>query len=221
MSRDLLSQDSVVKAQELTPASAALTIVSMAAGTERRVSPLGERILGAIEAEGHRSQSEAEAKMIERGILKHRGDLSSWITGRRGTRAVDVEKLGAIADFLHVDLDWLARGKGTMRRGGREQDTPAEEAIRMARQWGIREDAIQSAWTRNRDRLAEMAALDWFAEIQSEGARLERTGTPKPNPEEAVKIRAQIARERKKLERLRTEPPPNEAPLSAKGKRIA
>lgn len=110
-------------------------------------------------------------------IWKHPGFLSSYITGRRGRERPDPRHVNLIAKFLHVEFAWLLLGDGPMLRGGREE-TAAEQAMRVARQLGVREDAWEAAWERNRDRIEEMKVEDWMDAIQMEHERLKRHGVP-------------------------------------------
>lgn len=134
----------------------------------------------AIKAEHHPSQNYVEGALIARhpDMWRSRGFISSYISGRRGKGKPDPKAIKLIADYLHVTFEWLMLGSGSMRRDGRGQ-TPAEMAMFTARDFGIRTDAWDVAWERNKDREALMSASDWFDAIRLEGERLERAGVPR------------------------------------------
>lgn len=166
--------------------------VRMSSSPIRAGSPLGERILAAAEAEGRSIES------IGRDLGMSRGHINRIVSGARASQTLDVEMFARMAKLLHVRFSWLVLGDEPMRRGGRGP-TAAEEAIRFARQAGAREDAIQLAWERNKDREKEMTQWDWVNAINAEAQRL--AGTPRP---EHVKGEQQsILREKKRLERAR------------------
>lgn len=146
----------------------------------------------ALEEEGRTQTS------VERQIFPSQGQLSRIIYGERGTSTVDVDKMRALSDVLHVQFEWLVLGRGPMRRDGREKPTPAEEAMRFARLSGCREDAIQEAWDRLKNKAGEMSPMDWALAFDASARMLERAGVPRPE-EVQTKQRA-IAREKQKLE---------------------
>lgn len=174
----------------------------MGASETRPGSPRGERILKAIEEEGRTINS------TEEDLGMSRGHLGRIVRGERGTQTIDVELFANMAKLLHVNFEWLVLGEGPMRRGGRGP-TSAEEAIRFARQAGAREDAIQSAWERNRDREDEMTSWDWVNVINGEAQRL--AGTPRP--EHVRDQQRKIAREKKKLETATGKATKSEPPI--------
>lgn len=112
-------------------------------------------------------------------IFRSRGFISSYLGGRRGAKNPDPKAMKLIADFLHVNFEWLVIGSGPMRKGGRGE-TPAEEALFIARDWGIRGDAWEIAWERNKDRVDEMTAEEWLDAIRFEGERLDQKKVPRP-----------------------------------------
>jgi hypothetical protein len=109
--------------------------------------------------EEKRSQNSVESQV---GFAVNR-----YATGKRGGSTVDVDKMKALADVLHVRVEWLVWGDGPMRRGGRDT-TPAEEAMFLARQSGTPEHVLQSALERFRDKEGTMTALDWAVAFYSE-----------------------------------------------------
>jgi len=145
----------------------------------------------ACEEEG-RSPTSAER---DAGLGK--GYLSRMIYGDRGNVSFNAEHMRSLARLLHVNFEWLVIGEGPMRRDGRGV-TPAEMAIRFAREQGAREDAITEAWKRNKDRESEMTATDWLLAIDTEARRLERSGVPRP--EKVAKEVDQILRAKRRLE---------------------
>lgn len=104
---------------------------------------------------------------VERALGFSDGDLSKYASGKRGGSTVDVDKMAALAAYLHVEFDWLVRGVGPVRSGGRGT-TPAEEAIVLARRSGTPEEVIQAAWDRYKDRQATMTGMDWALVIHNE-----------------------------------------------------
>lgn len=167
---------------------------SMAASTPGKDSTLAERVTFAMIAEGR----ERKVGPTEQQVGYSAGHLGRIMKGERGGTTVDVNRLKMLADLLHVERAWLVLGEGPMRREGRTP-TPAEEAMTFAREAGCREDAWQEAWERNKDREAEMTAMDWALAINAEAVRLDRSGVKRP--EIAASERAAIQRTKKKLER--------------------
>lgn len=160
----------------------------------------------AIHHERHRGSTAVEnALMLKHpDLFRSRGFLSSYLGGRRGAKNPDPKAMKAIADFLHVNFEWLVLGTGPLRKGGRGE-TPAEEALFVARDWGIREDAWEIAWTRNMDRVDTMTAKDWFDAICSEAVRLDREHVPRPESIVAQKdAQARVRRASAKVARVRT-----------------
>lgn len=95
-----------------------------------------------------------------------------------------------------------------MRRDGRAT-TRAEIAFKFAREAGAREDAIQAAWERNRDRESELSELDWVNAVNVETQRLNAAGIPRP--EVVQDYQRKVVREKQKRgrqPRIETAPPP-------------
>lgn len=181
----MLSSDSAVKRHVLASDSGPLPFDSMKPAVPGEDSTLGERLLFAIHADHHRGPTAAEAALMAKypEVFRSRGFLSSYISGRRGAKTPDPKVIKIIADFLHVTFEWLMIGSGPIRRDGRnplEAGTPFELAIFVARTLDIRPDAWDVAWERNRDRAAELTAVEWTELIRDEGLRLERAGIPRP-----------------------------------------
>jgi hypothetical protein len=193
MDDTLLSRDSAVKRHVLAHDGASLPFVSMMRPTPGEEATLGARLDHAIKAAGYRGPTAAEAALMRRHpeIFKHRGFLSSYRTGRRGgmSARVDARHMKAIAELLHVSFEWLVVGSGPMRHGVRAE-TPFDEAVLTARDWGVRPDAFDRAWRRNQDRAAEMAQLDWLDAIRFEAHQLDREGVARP---EVVQRRAKLS----------------------------
>lgn len=212
----MLSTDSAVKRHVLSNASAAVPFVSMSASTPGEESTLGERLSFAIHKEHHRGSNAVENALMVRHpeLFRSRGFLSSYISGRRGTKGnPDPRAMKVIADFLHVAFEWLMIGSGPLRRGGRGE-TPAEQAMFTARDWGIREDAWDAAWARNRDRETTMSAEEWFEAIRLEADRLERGGVLKPAAVVAQKEgQARVRREKVKMARQKAARAPKAKPV--------
>lgn len=181
MADNLLSNDRPVKRHVLADDSGELPFVSMSASTPDEESTLGGRLTDAIKAERHRGSTAVENALMLKypEVFRSRGFLSSYINGRRGKRAPDPKAIKLIADFLHVEFEWLLLGSGPMRRGARAE-TAFEQAMFTARDWGIRSDAADVAWERNKDRADSMTVEECFDEIRGEAARLDRAGVPKP-----------------------------------------
>lgn len=94
-----------------------------------------------------------------------------------------------------------------MRRGGRG-DTPAEEALFIARDWGIRSDAWEMAWERNKGRADELSAEEWFDEIRAQAVKLDRASVPRPESVVVQKdLQAKVRRQKEKLRRKKDPPP--------------
>lgn len=129
---------------------------------------------------------------MKAGKLSGRGAISRLVNGKRGTAFIDPHLFLAIARVLHVNFEWLTTGEGTMRRDGRVEQTPFEQAMVFARQVGCREDAIQAAWERHKERAGELGVHDWANLIQSEANTLNQLGVPRP---EAV-VEKQLATRR-------------------------
>jgi transcriptional regulator with XRE-family HTH domain len=138
----------------------------------------GDRLRHAVDKEGTSLQK------VEAAVGFSKGFLSRYCRGERGGTLVDVDKMGALADLLHVGVEWLLYGRGPMRRDGRDT-TPAEEALTACRRWGAREEAIQAAWARFRDREATMTAAEWVTAIWSEDALLSRAAAERVEAIEA------------------------------------
>ncbi len=191
----MLPFDSTVKRQEFTYDSEGLSFVSMSPGQEHTI---GERVGIAIAAEG-RSQNAVEAELIKRGAIKSKGQLSSLVTGRRGTSTVKPEVVAALAEILHVQRDWLMFGIGPMRRDGRTEQAPFETAMQFARQAGCREDAIQSAWQKLQKREPALLVHEWALAFDAEARAFEIAKIPRP--ENVQEKHAQIQRAARKLSR--------------------
>jgi hypothetical protein len=184
----------------------------MSASTPGEDSTLGERLTFAIHKERHRGQNAVENALMTKfpDMFRSRGFLSSYIGGRRGAKNPDPRAMKAIADFLHVAFEWLILGSGPMRRGGRG-DTPAEEALFIARDWGIRDDAWQVAWERNKDRSDELTAEEWFDAIRIEAELLDKKNVPRPESIVAVKdAQRRVRRAKERVQSSRSTPPPSE-----------
>lgn len=151
---------------------------------ERAGTPLGARLLEALAAEG-KTQTAAETAMVELGILSSRGALSSLITGRRAKKGMNLETLGAIADFLHVELDWLTRGRGPMRAGASDL-TPLQDAAALMRRDRVHERAIQAATEKHGYEEEGMTRADWVSAIVVERNKLEREGAIPPQERSPV-----------------------------------
>ncbi len=134
-----------------------------------------ERIAYALDIE-KKSQAEVERKL---GFSK--GDMSKYASGQRGGSTVQVDKMAAVARELHVEFDWLVRGAGPMRPGGRDT-TPAEEAMALARGSGTPGEACDLAWERYKDRVDTMTALDWAVAIHDEAQWLARRASQPLEP---------------------------------------
>jgi hypothetical protein len=159
----------------------------------------------AIHKERHRGPTAVENALMAKHpeLFRSRGFLSSYIGGRRGVRNPDPKAMKAIADFLHVNFEWLVLGSGPVRKGGRGE-TPAEQAMYTARDFGIRGDAWEVAWERNKDRAGEMTTEEWFDAIRLEAERLNRAAVP--HPESMVVKRdeqARVRRQKAKLDRVK------------------
>lgn len=223
----ILSNASTVKGHVLASASTKLPFASMIASIPGVESTLGERLRFAFERE-HRTQTAVESALMVKypEQFKHRGVISNYVNGKKGTLRPDPRIIKLVADELHVELEWLLIGTGPMTREGRS-DTPAEEAMRSARDWGIREDAWQLAWERNKDRAATMTAIDWFDAIRLEADHLNRANVPRPEQQlvEQMDHRAKVRRTKKQKAKVDAqeqehapEMPPVSHPRVANGK---
>jgi hypothetical protein len=148
---------------------------------ERTLSPLGARIMRAIEEAG-RSQTSTE-----RGLGFSQGWLSRVVRGQRADSTLDVRNMQALADYLEVNFEWLVLGRGPMRKERPEIASPAEIAIHLARSSGVREDAIRSACVRLGQGTSELTAMDWALAIDAEARLLDRAGVP-PDSESSDRV---------------------------------
>ncbi len=182
-----------------------LPFVSMSASSAGPTAGLGDRIRQAIDEEGRgRSQN-----ALERQAGFKPGVLSRYVNWKASeheddgrSRTVDLDKLVALADLLHVRREWLLTGEGPMRREGRGQ-TRFEVAMVFARQAGCREDAIQLAWERLKQNEAAMSELDWAQAFHNEAMLLDRAGVKRP--EKVAQEQEQIERVKRKKARVLAE----------------
>jgi transcriptional regulator with XRE-family HTH domain len=174
----------------------------MSAVRDQDVSTLAGRLAYARELEG-RSQNAIEQELIRQKLIASRGTVSRLEGGKRGASTVDPLVLSALARILHVNLEWLASGHGPIRRDGRVQRSPFEEAMAFARQSNCREDAIEAAWAKHKDRSPKLTTYDWVVLIDLEARGLETMRVPRP--ETVYEHHAEMQREQKKLRRKRDE----------------
>lgn len=118
------------------------------------------------------------------------------------------EVIKKLADYLRINYEWLAIGRGPMRAEG-YSPSAFEEASFFAVRHGARRDAIEAAAARHRD-VANMTGTDWILAINAEAQRLDREGIPRPEvvEKQQQKVRRIAARDRAleaKLDELRTE----------------
>lgn len=207
MPLNLADDCQAVKRQRRADVRATLPFVSMAKAKSEihPGTPLGERLLDAILAEGRSVNSTEDA------LEMSRGHLGRIIRGERWKDTVDVELAAKIAKLLHVTPEWLVWGTGHRRRGGRPE-TKAEVAFKFCRECGAREDAIQLAWEENKDREARMEIMDWVNAINACTVKL--AGTPRP--EETVEKKRATRRLKARLERAKElEREPSDPPKPA------
>lgn len=95
-----------------------------------------------------------------------------------------------LADHLRVSYEWLAIGRGPMRREG-WAPSELEEAMNFAAKHGARADAIAAVTERLRD-ADRMSVLDWVTAFDTEARRLDRLNVPRP--EVVAKRQAQFRR---------------------------
>lgn len=112
----------------------------------------------------------------ERDAGLQRGYMSQVKSGKIRSPGPDV--IRALADYLHVQFEWLAIGRGPMREEA-WASSPLESAMRFALLHGARQDAIDAAVDRYRD-APDMTGNDWILAFNSEAIRLERAGVPRP-----------------------------------------
>ena len=155
-------------------------------------SPIGQRLHDAIVDEGRTVNS------VEEALKLSRGHLGRIIRGERWKDTIDVELAAQLARLLHVTPEWLVWGTGHRRRGGRPE-TKAEIAIKFARENGCREDAIQAAWERNKDREAQMEIMDWVNAINAEAVRLANV----PRPETVAATQRLVRYRKRRLDRAK------------------
>ena len=125
-----------------------------------------------------------------------RGGVSRLINGKRGAHYIDPHLVSAIAKTLHVTFEWLATGEGPMRRDGRSEPTPFEQAIFFAREWGCREDAVDNVWERHRDHADQFKVFDWVDLLKAEAELLTRLGVPRPEAVVEKQLSTRRAKER-------------------------
>jgi len=161
----------------------------------------------AIEAERHRGPTAVETALMRRypDRFRSRGFMSRYLSANKGEGSKshpDPKLLKLVADFLHVNFEWLVIGAGPMRRDGRGQ-TAFEMAMFTARDWGMRSDGIDLAWERNQEHADKMNAEQAFAEIQAACAHLERLEIPRPEVVDATRdAQRSIERVKSKKKRL-------------------
>ncbi len=139
-------------------------------------------------------------------VFRSRGFMSRYTKDGKGEGSrshPDPRLLKLVADFLHVNFEWLVIGSGPMRRDGRGQ-TAFEIAMFTARDWGMRADGIELAWERNQAIADKMTAEHAFEEIQAACASLDRQGIPRPEQIDA-QLEGQRAIERVKSKKKRVE----------------
>lgn len=205
MTINMLSDDSRVKRHVLATDSRMLSFDSMGGAKELNVSTIGDRVQFALDAEG-RSQNSLEVTLKQKGMLgKSRGAMSSLISGRRGRHTMKVDILVAIAEALHVRLEWLATGAEPMRRDGRVEQTPFEIAMSWARAAGCREDAIQTAWDKFGTQDPALGVFEWSLAFDREARDLDLRKVPRP--EVVIAAQEAIRRQKKKLERAQSDEP--------------
>lgn len=215
MLETMLPGGSAVKRKPLSAEASPLPFVSMSASTPGEDSTLGERLDFAIKREHHRTERAVERGLRERypGYFKGSGFINRYVNGKRGTSTPDPRLIKMIADFLHVSFEWLLLGSGPMLRAGRGK-TPAEEALFIARDWGIREDAWEVAWERNKDRADDMTAEEWFDAIRAEAEHLDKKQVPRPESVAAAKIgQRRVRRAKERIQAARSIPAPVEMPV--------
>lgn len=162
-----------------------------------------ERLRYALELESKTQTSVQTAMMAQHPDEFPNIFISRYLNGKTGATRPDPVKVKLLAEHLHVEVLWLLYGDGPVRRDGRDRHTPFEEAMRVARSFGFREDAIQIAWERNKDREGEMDARAWFEAIQAEGYRLTREGVPDPLVVAGHQLRIRETKARLKNDRAR------------------
>lgn len=135
---------------------------------------------------------------VEAALGMSKGHLGRIIRGERASQNVNIDMVTRMAKLLHVNMLWLLTGEGPVRKDGRPT-TQAEEAIVFARRNGAREDAIQAAWERNKEREPTMSATDWIIAIDTEARHLERQGVPRP--EVVAQQQAAISAAKRRLRR--------------------
>lgn len=160
-----------------------------------------------MEAEGKsQSRTEREAGLPNAYMVRLLG------TSTKAKQIFDPgpDVIRKLADYLNVSYEWLAIGRGSMRREG-FGESPLEVAMRFAANHGVRQDAIDEVVTRHRD-TPNMTPMDWLLEMNSAATRLERAGIPRPE---------EIAAERKKARRLMGTKARQEAELAARAQQEA
>jgi transcriptional regulator with XRE-family HTH domain len=134
-------------------------------------SEIGHRLLSVIYEAGRTVNS------VEEQLKLSRGHLGRIIRGQRWKGTVDTELARRLADALRIKVEWLLYGTGPKCAEEREP-TDAEKVFAFCRSTNTREDAIQQAWERNKDRASEMSVTDWLLAVNAEAVRL--SGTPRP-----------------------------------------
>lgn len=158
------------------------------------------RLRQAIEAEGKsQSRTEREAGLPNAYITR----LLGTSTKAKQIFAPGPDVIRKLSDYLNVSYEWLAIGRGPMRREG-FSESPLESAMRFAVTHGARQDAVDEAAKRFRD-APDMTVFDWIKAIDAEAVRLDRAGIPRPEV---------IERAQKKVRRLKATKARQEAELA-------
>jgi len=134
----------------------------------------GERLALAIEL------ADSSQSSLERDLGWGRGRVHRLLgKGKNPILSPGPEVVRALVDALDVEYEWLAIGRGPMRREGWDASA-LEEAMVFARKHGTRADAIEAAAAKHRDDPAELTAIEWILAFDAEARRLDRVGVPRP-----------------------------------------
>lgn len=193
MTDELLAGASTVNGQNSGLPYALLALGSMSAN-ELPDTPedFAGRLALAIELKKiTRSRTERESG-LKRGRIQRLLGI-----GPKQIAAPGPETIRQLADYLGVSYEWLAIGRGPLRREG-WAPSALEEATLFARSHGAREDAIRAATERYRDE-PDMDVWSWILAIDGEARRLERLNVPRP--EVIAKGQARVRRIQSKKKR--------------------
>lgn len=133
------------------------------------------------------------------------GYMGRLLSGERGSKALSPELIRQLADYLGVQYEWLAIGRGPQRATG-WAPSALEEAMIFATRHGARRDAIDAAIESHRE-AENMTGTDWVLAISNEAKRLEHLKVPRPEVIEKKQKQTRRFQAKKRRASLDDQPP--------------